>query len=92
MVDFIQILGACPQVALRIVGSTQYELPPMTRKAAEPGSRRPVRRRNVASHVSIPDKPKTVRKEARRASDARLDSDFGICLSVVPALRRRQDA
>jgi hypothetical protein len=40
----------------------------------------------------VPDKPKAVRKEPQRPSESRLDSDFGICLCVVPALRRRQDA
>jgi hypothetical protein len=79
------------RVSLRDVGPLQYDTHPMTRKAAEPPSRRPARRRSVAPLVP-PEKPKVVRKEPRRAPQTRLDSDFGICLCVVPAVRRRQDA
>jgi hypothetical protein len=80
-----------PLVSLRGVGPVQYDTHPMTRKAAEPPSRRPARRRSAAPLVP-PEKPKVVRKGSRRPPESRLDSDFGICLCVVPAVRRRQDA
>jgi len=42
--------------------------------------------------VATSDEQRHVRKPVERAAESRLDSDFGICLSVVPALRRRSDA
>jgi hypothetical protein len=89
--DFQRDFAQAVHVSLRDVGPLQYDTYPMTRKAAEPPGRRPARRRSAAPLV-LPEKPKVVRKQPRRAPEARLDSDFGICLCVVPAVRRRQDA
>jgi hypothetical protein len=70
------------------------------RKADPSSSRRSGRRRTLATAFppsSAPGSPgsdgqRHVRKASDRPAESRLDSDFGICLSVVPALRRRSDA
>jgi len=60
----------------------------MTRKAAEPSSRRSPRRRPPPD-VPAPARP--ARKSAQEPVDS-LDSDFGLALALCPALRRRPDA
>ena len=65
-------------------------------RKADPSSRRSGRRRILATPfppgVAPSDEQRHVRKPVERPVESRLDSDFGICLSVVPALRRRSDA
>jgi len=65
-------------------------------RKADPSSKRSARRRTLATPF-VPGVPgseeeRHVRKAVERPAESRLDSDFGICLSVVPALRRRSDA
>jgi len=67
------------------------------RKAEPSSSRRSMRRRTPTSFPATPaptpyDLERHVRKAGERSTESRLDSDFGICLCVVPALRRRSDA
>jgi hypothetical protein len=66
------------------------------RKADPSSSRRSMRRRTPApfapSPATPPDLDRHVSKAGERSTESRLDSDFGICLCVVPALRRRPDA
>jgi len=63
------------------------------RKADPSSSRRSGRRRPLATPFPPPaDEQRHLRKATERPAESRLDSDFGICLSVVPALRRRSDA
>jgi hypothetical protein len=63
------------------------------RKADPSSSRRPARRRTLAvPFPSQPEEQRPARKASERPGESRLDSDFGICLCVVPALRRRSDA
>jgi hypothetical protein len=67
------------------------------RKADPSSSRRSMRRRTPpafpAPPAPTPSGPaRHVRKAGERSTESRLDSDFGICLCVVPALRRRPDA
>jgi hypothetical protein len=59
----------------------------MTRKA-EPPSRRSPRRRSPAAPQSEPPR----RKAKPTQIDPGYDSDFGVALAVVPALKRRPDA
>lgn len=54
----------------------------------DPSSRRSAPRRKP--QPATPE-PRT-RKPARRVNPAGFDSDFGVALAVVPALRRRPDA
>jgi hypothetical protein len=65
-------------------------------RKADPSSRRSGRRRTLATAfppgVPASNEQRQVRKAVERPAESRLDSDFGICLSVVPALRRRSDA
>ena len=64
-------------------------------RKADPSSRRSGRRRTLATAfppAATSDEQRHVRKPVERPAESRLDSDFGICLSVVPALRRRSDA
>ena len=67
------------------------------RKADPSSSRRSMRRRTATPFPAPPAAtPSDLDRQARKASEgpteSRLDSDFGICLCVVPALRRRPDA
>jgi hypothetical protein len=67
------------------------------RKADPSSSRRSMRRRTQTPFPAPPgptppDLDRHVRKAGERSTESRLDSDFGICLCVVPALRRRSDA
>ena len=67
------------------------------RKADPSSSRRGMRRRTQTPFPAPPgptpsDIDRHVRKAGERSTESRLDSDFGICLCVVPALRRRSDA
>jgi hypothetical protein len=66
------------------------------RKADPSSSRRTVRRRTPTPFPASPAPPsdldRRTRKAGERSTESRLDSDFGICLCVVPALRRRSDA
>jgi hypothetical protein len=55
----------------------------------DPSSRRSTPRRKPQP-ATTPE-PRT-RKTARRVNPAGFDSDFGVALAVVPALRRRPDA
>ncbi|HEY4886229.1 MAG TPA: hypothetical protein VII08_21570 [Myxococcales bacterium] len=57
----------------------------MSRKA-DPSSRRSPRRRTLADLPADPHL-KPVRKEPAES----IDSDFGLCLALAPALRRRTD-
>lgn len=60
----------------------------MTRKAEPPGRRTP-RRRPPAATASEPPR---ARKAKPAQFDASFDSDFGLALAVMPALKRRPDA
>jgi hypothetical protein len=63
------------------------------RKADPSSSRRTARRRSLSTPLPAPpDEARPARKASERPGESRLDSDFGICLCVVPALRRRSDA
>ena len=70
------------------------------RKADPSSSRRSGRRRTLTTTFPPPSSPgspgsdaqRHVRRATERPAESRLDSDFGICLCVVPALRRRSDA
>jgi hypothetical protein len=66
------------------------------RKADPSSSRRTGRRRTTSTpfppSAAPADLARPVRKGGERSTESRLDSDFGICLCVVPALRRRSDA
>ncbi|MFL5366042.1 MAG: hypothetical protein ACJ78Z_03000 [Myxococcales bacterium] len=66
------------------------------RKADPSSSRRTLRRRTPTAFPASPapasDLDRRARKAGERSTESRLDSDFGICLCVVPALRRRSDA
>jgi len=57
----------------------------MSRKA-DPSSRRSPRRRTLAD-VPVDPQLKPARKEPLES----VDSDFGLCLALAPALRRRTD-
>src|SRR5581483_1764277 len=57
---------------------------PMPRKA-DPSSRRSPRRR------ASPDAPASPHRPARKEPLEAVDSDFGLCLALAPAMRRRGD-
>ncbi len=59
----------------------------MSRKAMEPSSRRSPRRRPADAAVQA----RPLRKATPVPEDL-LDSDFGLALALMPALRRRPDA
>ena len=66
-------------------------------RKADPSSSRRSGRRRTPTPFPPPsaqgsDAQRQVRRATERPAESRLDSDFGICLSVVPALRRRSDA
>jgi len=56
----------------------------MSRKA-DPSTRRSPRRRNQEGN------PQDPHLRPNRKEPAEVDSDFGICLALAPALRRRSD-
>jgi len=62
----------------------------MTRKA-DPPSRRPSRRKPSRKPSAQVLAPETARVRKGRSEEAS-DCDFGLAFSVVPALRRPQDA
>jgi hypothetical protein len=63
----------------------------MTRKA-DPPSRRPARRKPSRRPPASALASQATRASKARGTDEKLDCDFGLAFSVVPALRRPPDA
>jgi hypothetical protein len=63
----------------------------MTRKA-DPPSRRPARRKPSRRPPASGLASQAIPASKARGTDEKLDCDFGLAFSVVPALRRPPDA